>query len=104
MPGPSDPNFINNPHVQMFGRALADHINQTLAGMLTQVMAKMEQNLSPAGRVVQVTRRDERGKAIEVSTTTPQLLAELNDNITDLINTIQEEREAQEEPVRRRRR
>jgi len=93
MPQPQQPfDFLRDPRVQVFGKMLSDQVNQTMAGMITQLVQRLEQTLSPAGRVVKVVRHDDDGMEYEEQTTTPQLLAELNDNLIDFMELMDDQR------------
>lgn len=73
MPQPND--ILNDPRVQAFSQKIVSDVAQ----LMNQAMSHMQQSLSPAGRVVDVLRRSGAKK-----TTSPQLLAELNDNMMEL--------------------
>ena len=67
-------------------------LGPALGQMYQQTMAAMQSTLSPAGRVVEVKRRS----GVQ-QTTSPQLLAELNDNMADLIAELRRTNELAEE-------
>jgi hypothetical protein len=69
-------------------------LGPALGQMYQQTMAAMQSTLSPAGRVVEVKRR----RGIE-QTTSPQLLAELNDNMEELIAELRKTNELAEESL-----
>lgn len=70
-------------------RAYGEQQGQTARVSLEQMFAKFKEAMAPQNRVVPVLRRDENNNLVPQQTTTPQMLAELNDNIADLIAEIQ---------------
>lgn len=72
--------FLNDPRVQVFGQKIAADVLQAIGPMLGQLAA--------GGRVVEVRRRDAENRVVKQPSTTPQLLAELNDNLVDLIDEL----------------
>lgn len=68
-----------------FGAQQGVHTRATLE----QMFAQFKEALAPQNRVVPVVRRDEQNNPVHQQTTSPQLLAELNDNIVDLITELQ---------------
>ena len=96
---PPDPReVISDPRFKVGAQHLAGEVFRVLGPaldqMFQQAMAAMQQNLSPAGRVVEVRRK--RGMQ---QTTSPQLLAELNDNMMDLIEELKRTNELAEEQL-----
>jgi hypothetical protein len=112
MPPPNGfPNggVAGDPRVQELISEIGNMMGARLAAHLQQVNA----TITPAGRPVDVFRRDENNKPVTQTTTTPQMLAELNDNmddlndnVCDLIDAIDALRKggAREQRTRRRRR
>lgn len=81
-PSPDDAAFVNQARVREFSKVLGQELLQHLQPIIGQ--------LTPGGRVVQVPRRHAPEQAtMMLQTTTPQLLAELNDNLIDLIIELQ---------------
>jgi hypothetical protein len=63
--------FLNDPRIQMFGQQIAAH-----------VMRAVNTVIGPTGRPVEVWREDPvTGAKTKQVSSSPQLLAELNDNI-----------------------
>jgi hypothetical protein len=74
--------FLNDERVRAFGKALSEEVLKQITPIIGE--------LKPGGRPVQVMRRHlPQQPACLQTVTTPQLLAELNDNITDLIVELQ---------------
>lgn len=81
-PSPEDNAFVNESRVRAFSEVLGKDLFDRLRPILGQ--------LAPGGRPVQVPRRHAPAPAsMLMQTTTPQLLAELNDNLIDLIIELQ---------------
>lgn len=80
MPPSGPENFLNDPKIQVFGNWLAQEVLQKLKPVIGE--------LRPGGRPVIVSRRDRDHNPIKQETTTPQLLAELNDNLIDLVDEL----------------
>lgn len=93
MPQP-EPNPQAKVVLQQMAAAMFQALAPALEHMFQQAVNAGQQNMSPAGRVVEVQRR--RGKQ---QTTSPQLLAELNDNIVDLITELQRTNELADEQL-----
>lgn len=93
---PPDP--MNDPKakavMQQMAAELFNLLGPALGNVFQQAMNTMQQNLSPSGRVVEVQRRSGVQK-----TTSPQLLAELNDNMGDLIAELKRTNELAEEQL-----
>ena len=87
---PPPPNFSDSPAFKSFVDIVTQEMKQSLASLMQQSVARIEQSVSPAGRVVNVRRRDENNQPRVEQSTTPQLLAELNDNLVDLVDTLAE--------------
>jgi hypothetical protein len=101
MPPPNS-GVAADPRIQELLAEIGNIMGARLHAHLQQVNA----TISPAGRPVDVLRRDENNKNIVQQTTTPQLLAELNDNLQDLIAEIQyanDKADGSSKPRRRRR-
>jgi biotin operon repressor len=93
---PPDP---SNPQAKLILQQMAATMFNTLApaleNMFRQAVNAGQQSVSPAGRPVEVNRRE--GKQV---TTTPQLLAELNDNILELIEELKETNDLADEQLK----
>jgi len=103
---PSESEFLNDPRIQLFGQKIAQAVGSSVSEIIHHAVRQIEQNISPAGRPVEVLRLSRNGQNIKKQTTTPQLLAELNDNIKELTEAIREANELVREQsyVRERRR
>jgi len=70
--------FLNDPRIQMFGQQIAAH-----------VLRAVQTVIGPTGRPVEVYREDPlTGAKIKQISSSPQLLAELNDNIRVMIGEL----------------
>lgn len=79
---PTPEMFVNDARVRAFGDMLSAEVLKHLMPVLGE--------LKPGGRPVQVPRRHLPQQPVCLqNTTTPQLLAELNDNLIDLITELQ---------------
>lgn len=108
MPGPQPPppngpaddaTFLNDPRIQAFARKITQDILQQVMPVIGEIR--------PGGRVVEVVRRNTENQAVRQPTTTPQLLAELNDNLIDLVDELRHSNDLAEglrPRVKRRRR
>ena len=87
---PEQGDFRQDPRMQLFISEITQHVGAQLQGLVQQSIAQLEKSISPAGRPVAVSRRREDGASETQHTTTPQLLAELNDRIRDLTDELYE--------------
>ncbi len=98
MPPPDPAQVFNDPRfkavTQQFAAEVFKTLGPALGQMFQQVLGAVNQNMSPAGRVIEVQRK--RGRQ---QTTSPQLLAELNDNMEELIEELKKTNELAEESL-----
>ncbi|NDQ57322.1 MAG: hypothetical protein GZ088_09655 [Acidipila sp.] len=87
MPSPED--VIADPRFQAVITGISARVGQSMAQMLQAHLQEVAKTMGPAGRIVEVIRRDVDNRPIPQQTSSPQLLAELNDNMTDLIAELQ---------------
>lgn len=91
-PGGPQPNPANSPAFQQFLAMMQQAVQTTVHGLLQEHLQQVNQSISPQGRPVIVPRRfdpmtrapyNAAGTPMNVQMTTPQLLAELNDNLIE---------------------
>jgi hypothetical protein len=76
--------------MQVFIQEITNHVGATLQGLVQQSIAQIEKTMSPSGRPVVVARLNTDRNPENRHTTTPQLLAELNDNLIDLVDELRD--------------
>jgi hypothetical protein len=90
--GGSPPPGANNPHFQQFMAMMTQAVQITVHGLLQEHLQQVSQSIRPDGRQFIIPRRfnpatrtpfNEAGTPVPVQMTTPQLLAELNDNLIE---------------------
>jgi hypothetical protein len=74
-------------HAQVMGQQFGAQLNHVAQHLQTNIQ-QLATTLAPHNRVVDVERRDENDVRTVNKTTNAQLLAELNDNIMDLIGEL----------------
>lgn len=89
-PPPGGPG--NNPAFQQFLSMMQQAVQVTVSDLLQQHLQQVAQSIRPDGRQIVVPRRfnpvtrmpyKEDGSPVNVQMSTPQLLAELNDNLIE---------------------
>jgi hypothetical protein len=89
---PPPPGPGNNPAFQQFLAMITQNVQVAVQELLQQHLQQVAQSLRPDGRQIVVPRRfnpmtrmpyKEDGSPVSVQMSTPQLLAELNDNLIE---------------------
>lgn len=85
-------NGVVQQHAQQLGQRNGEHVNAVATQMLKTIQQHVTQlahHLAPQNRAVEVVRVTEQGAPVPQQTTTPQLLAELNDNMMDMCDLME---------------